>query len=64
MKLLKILIFAICLFIYGYSAYKITIEPNHLIWGYICALIFILLFIGIVTIVVEKIKNKEENENK
>jgi len=61
MKVLKILVFAICLFVYGYSAHKTTVEPNNHVWGYICALIFIILFIGVVNIIVENIKSKEEN---
>jgi predicted tellurium resistance membrane protein TerC len=58
MKILRISIFAIYLLIYGYSAYKTTIEPKVLIWGYICALVFaILSLLGIKFF----IENEEKN---
>ena len=49
--------FAIYFIVYGYSMAKTSIEPNHPVWGYICALVFLILSIwGIVIF-------KENNEN-
>ena len=48
MKILRISIVIIYLIVYGYSAFKTSVEPDRLIWGYICTLVFgILAIMGI-----------------
>jgi hypothetical protein len=62
MKYVKVLIFIMYLFIYGYSVHKTSVAPDEIIWGYICVGVFGFLFIWLVSIVVEfSRKNSEEN---
>jgi len=40
MKYLKISIYIACLIIYIYSAYMTTVEPNNILWGFVCTIVF------------------------
>jgi len=62
MKYVKISIFILYLFIYGYSEHMTSVRPNELIWGYICAGVFPFLFLWIVSIVI-KISSKNSEKN-
>ena len=57
MKVLRNLMFAMYFFIYGYSMCKTTIEPNRHVWGYICALVFLMLSIWGIIIFIENNEN-------
>lgn len=43
-----------------YSCHKTSIEPNNYTWGYICAIVFGILFLWSVSIIV---KNQSEDKN-
>ena len=60
MKIVKGILFALYVFIYVYAAHKTNVEPDRLIWGYICTGIFGFLFIWLVTIIVKNQKNSEK----
>ena len=62
MKFLTGLIFVIYFIVYGYSVHMTSVEPDKKIWGYICTLVFGIVFIWGVSIFVKKQgKNKDEN---
>jgi len=59
MKYILGIIYIICFIAYSYSCYKIIIEPQNSLWGYICALIF--LFVSIISVIIyDKIQKKSE----
>jgi hypothetical protein len=61
MKVLKAIILLMYLICYVYAVHKTSIEPDKVIWGYMCALIFLILSImGINTYV--KIISKEKKD--
>jgi hypothetical protein len=45
MKALRIFIVLIYLIDYAYAVHKTSVEPERLIWGYMCAFIFTVLSI-------------------
>lgn len=63
MKFLKILIYVILFILYGYSCYMTSADSRHLIWGYICALDFGILFTMSVSFITKNQKKKEDHEN-
>lgn len=62
MKVLRILMFTIYFLVYGYSAYKTTVEPDRAVWGWICALVFGILSIMAIKYFTEKSKKDKENK--
>lgn len=60
MKYLKISIFVACLIIYIYSAYMTSVEPNNVLWGYICTIFFLLITI----IAIKQYSKKVVNDKK
>jgi hypothetical protein len=62
MKLLRIFIVAILLLIYGYSTYRISINPTQVFWGYLCAIIFAVLSAIGVTYFANKPQKEEKKE--
>jgi uncharacterized membrane protein (DUF485 family) len=64
MKFIKILIYVILFILYGYSCYMTSADSKHVIWGYICAIDFAILFIMSVSYVITyQKKNKNNSEN-
>lgn len=63
MKFVKAMIYALYLFVYGYSTYMTSVEPNNVIWGYICVFVFAYLFIGLISTVVNNQKKNDDSEN-
>jgi uncharacterized membrane protein (DUF485 family) len=61
MKYIIIFIYVIYFIVYGYSCHMTSIEPNRVIWGYICTLIFAVLSILSISIFVKYDKKKSEN---
>jgi uncharacterized membrane protein len=61
MKILKIFLVILYLFIYGYSVYKTEVEPQRPVWGFICAFIF---FIFAIWTVSEYVKYNDSTNNK
>ena len=59
MKFLKILIYVILFILYGYSCYMTSADSRHLIWGYICALDFGILFTMSVSFITKNQKRKK-----
>lgn len=62
----KIFICTLLLIIYGYFYYLISIHPTSNIWGYFCAILFMIIFILVISIVNEydkKKKSKDENNS-
>jgi uncharacterized membrane protein (DUF485 family) len=62
MKVLKAIILLMYLISYVYAVHKTSIEPDKVIWGYMCALIFLILSIMGVSAYVKNVgkeKNKE-----
>jgi hypothetical protein len=53
--------FVIYLIVYGYACHMTSVEPDKPIWGYICALVFAILFTWGISIFVKNQKNKSEN---
>jgi hypothetical protein len=60
MKILRISIVIIYLIVYGYSVFKTTVEPDNVIWGYICTLVFAILAIMGVSYFAKHNEKKEE----
>jgi len=60
MKILRISIVIIYLIVYGYSVFKTYVEPDNKIWGYICALVFLILAIMGVSYFAKHNEKKEE----
>ena len=63
MKVLRILMFAIYFFVYGYSTYKTSVEPDRLVWGYICTLVFGILCIWAVNLFANSSNNKKKEND-
>ena len=66
MKFLTGLIFVIYLIDYSYAGYMASVEPDKVIWGYICTLIFAIVVPWGISIFVKhnnKKTNKEENNS-
>lgn len=65
MKYVKIFIFIIYFIVYGYSCHKTSVEPDEIIWGYICTAVFGFLFISLAKVVTEysSKKKKESDES-
>jgi uncharacterized membrane protein len=63
MKFIKILIYVILFILYGYFCYMTSAEPKHVIWGYICAIDFTILFIMSASYIVKYQKKNKSNEN-
>ena len=61
MKYIKIFIYVLCFTIYVYSCYMTSVKPNLVIWGYICALDFGVIFIFLVSAFTKHQKKKSEN---
>jgi hypothetical protein len=62
MKYIKVIVYFILLFIYVYSCYRTTNTPDNNIWGYICAGLFGVLFLWMVSYFTENIGKKSEEE--
>ena len=62
MRLYTKLMFVIYLIVYIYSCHKTIVEPNKNYWGYICALVFGILFIWTISLVVKNQKKNTEND--
>jgi predicted ABC-type exoprotein transport system permease subunit len=60
MKFVKTAIFALYLIIYGYAVWMTSIEPNNVIWGYLCVAIFGFLFIWTISIIIKNSNNSEK----
>jgi len=60
MKTLKVFLIALYTFIYGYSVYKTDVEPERPVWGWICALVFLIFCIWAIS---EHIKNEYSNNS-
>ena len=60
MKFVKAIIFFMYLIVYVYSCYMTSVEPTKVIWGYICAGVFAVLFIMLVSVFT---KNQKNNQN-
>lgn len=58
MKFLTGVIFVIYVIVYGYSCYMASVEPERQVWGYICAVVFGIVFIWAVSIFTKNQKNK------
>ena len=61
MKFVNAIIYVLYLIVYAYAVWKTSVEPNKVIWGYLCTAIFGFLFTWTVSIV---IKNSNKSENK
>ena len=61
MKVLKVFLVILYLFIYSYSVYKTEVEPQKVIWGYICALVFLIFAVWAVYEYVNSNDNKNGN---
>ena len=61
MKFVKILICVTLFTLYGYSCHMISVDSKHLIWGYICAIDFGILFM-ILALFINRYQKKKENE--
>jgi hypothetical protein len=64
MKFVKILIYVILFILYAYSCYMTSADSKHVIWGYICAVDFGILFTMSVSYVITYQKKNKDNENK
>lgn len=62
MNYVRTFIFIIYFIVYGYSAYKTSVAPDETIWGYICVLVFAILFIWGVSLFTN-ISEKKSEEN-
>ena len=62
MKFLTGLIFVIYFIVYGYSVHMTSVEPDRKIWGYICTIVFGIIFSWGVSIIIKSNK-KNNNEN-
>ena len=60
MRLVKGLIITMYLVVYAYSVNKTSIEPEKVIWGYICVLVFLILTIWGLSFFT---KNNKSNDN-
>jgi hypothetical protein len=63
MKLIKILIYVILFILYGYSCHMTSADSKHVIWGYICAIDFGILFTISASYVIRYQKKNKDNEN-
>lgn len=63
MKLINAFIYALYLIVYAYSVWKTSVEPDKIIWGYLCVGIFTYLFIKTVKLFTKEKKNINESEN-
>ena len=61
MKFVKAIIYALYLIVYAYAVWKTSVEPDKVIWGYLCTAIFGFLFTWTVTMIV---KNSSKTQNK
>lgn len=61
MKYLTIFIYIIFFIVYGYSCHMTLINPDEIIWGYICAIAFGLISIFSVNIYIKYDKEKRKN---
>ena len=63
MKFTKTLIYVILFILYGYSCYMTSADSKHVIWGYLCAIDFGILFIMSVSFLIQYQKKNKNNEN-
>lgn len=61
MKFLTGLIFVFLIIVYGYAYYMTSVEPEKQIWGYICAVVFVINFMLAVSIFTKNQKNNNSN---
>jgi DMSO reductase anchor subunit len=64
MKFLTGLIFGILLIIYGFAVHMTSVEPDKVIWGYICTIIFGVVFTWGVAIISKHQGKNKDSENK
>lgn len=46
--------YLIYLFVYGYSVHMTKVKPEEKHWGYICCLIFLIIFVWTVSLITKK----------
>lgn len=61
MKVMKAIILLMYLISYVYAVHMTSIEPDKVIWGYMCALIFTILSIIGVNAYMKKSEKKNED---
>jgi 4-hydroxybenzoate polyprenyltransferase len=61
MKFVKVIIYVLSIIVYAYAAWKISVNPKNLFWGYLCVPIFGYLFIWTVLMVTKNKKNNNKN---
>jgi hypothetical protein len=61
MKYVKIFIFILYLFVYGYSTYKTSVAPNETIWAYICVFVFPFIFYWLASYFINKPEKKSQD---
>lgn len=62
MKVVKVFLIILYSFIYGYSVYKTSVEPDRPVWGYICTLIFFIAVIYGLNEFIKKNSNDQQTE--
>ena len=62
MKFLTGIIFVIYFIVYGYSVHMTSVEPDRKIWGYICVVVFGIVFTWGISIFTKNQKNNQENK--
>ena len=60
MKYLKILFLILCLVAYVYSAYMTIVQPDNVLWGYLCTFIFLITAIGLIKQYSKKVINDKK----
>jgi hypothetical protein len=61
MKFLIGFMFLVYIIVYIYSCHMTKVEPQRNIWGYICTIVFAILFIWGISIIIKNQKKNEEN---
>lgn len=62
MKFLTGIIFLLYFIVYGYSVHMTSVEPDRKIWGYICVVVFGIVFTWGISIFTKNQKNNQENK--
>ena len=62
MKFYTAFIFLLYFIVYGYSVHMISVEPNNKIWGYICVVVFGIVFTWGISLFIKN-DNKKKDEN-
>jgi len=59
MKIMRFIIFAIYFIVYAYACNKTSTNPQDLIWGYVCALVFLIVFSWLALIFSDSFEKKD-----